>query len=474
MEINIDISKVVTETLESYPSCTHLQKRFEGLLQEHYDKLKSKIEDSSRIGGLSAIIEEYEILLKNHRSEFLQKNWLKINVFSGGTIDEFKAEKEVVLQFLQAVVHWFEKNKDNQGKKTLTKKEIVDRFIETGMKLNADFDSKSAEDQAETLLNRMSIPEQKEIKRLQQVNVIGSDAYFREFEERKAWLKKNISEGEFWTCDIEWTKNEIHKVEKEQSLLSLFDKWRLQLFQSRIYVFTQLLEKLPSGTKYCCPNTLHILQSLAGRFDISSTQIRLFEDFFFQHPYTDLSDGNKYRDGKTGDLDFERLINKVFEFSNLLDGELRDYFFRCFYQDTEYKNRHMVGEADSYILIKKIEERRSSELPLSKPEMNLSKITSINPMPSKSLALYTFYRESQREYASLEGLNRKQIAEQIASENGLSANSFRQDLSAMQNKDKRLVRENIPRIKQVIDFLDEYPKALKYAQDELKILQARH
>lgn len=94
-------------------------------------------------------------------------------------------------------------------------------------------------------------------------------------------------------------------------------------------------------------------------------------------------------------------------------------------------------------------------------------------IPSKTLALFCFYRESQGEYPELEGLNRKQIAEKIAYENNLSPNHFRQDLSAMQDKSKRLVRENIPRIQQAIGMLTDYKKSLKYAQDELQILQVR-
>lgn len=95
-------------------------------------------------------------------------------------------------------------------------------------------------------------------------------------------------------------------------------------------------------------------------------------------------------------------------------------------------------------------------------------------IPSKTLALWCFYRESKGEYPELEGMNRKQIAEKIAKEYGLSSNHFRQDLSAMKSKETRLVRENIPRIHQVIEMLADFPKSLQYAQDELKILQIKN
>jgi len=110
MQVQIDISKIVAETLKIYPSCEHLQGKFEQLLQGHFNVLQSQIEAGIRVDGLSDIKADYEKVLKNHKTNFLLKDWTKFNVFDGGSVDDYKAEREVELHFFQAAFDWFEKN----------------------------------------------------------------------------------------------------------------------------------------------------------------------------------------------------------------------------------------------------------------------------------------------------------------------------------------------------------------------------
>jgi hypothetical protein len=125
----------------------------------------------------------------------------------------------------------------------------------------------------------------------------------------------------------------------------------------------------------------------------------------------------------------------------------------------------------AWILFKYVEALKKLDLPTFSNQYQEHSRTKI---PSKTLALYVFYRESKNEYPELEGMNRKQISEKLADEFGLSANHFRQDLAMMKQKEKRLVRENILRFSAVIELLDNYPNAKKYAEDELKMLENSH
>jgi hypothetical protein len=110
MEIHIDVSKIVADTLKNYPSCEHLQGKFERLLQEYFEDLQSQVELGVRVGGLDEVRADYDRVLKDHKSRFMLKDWTKFNVFNGGTVDEHKAEREVELRFFQAAFDWFEKN----------------------------------------------------------------------------------------------------------------------------------------------------------------------------------------------------------------------------------------------------------------------------------------------------------------------------------------------------------------------------
>lgn len=121
-----------------------------------------------------------------------------------------------------------------------------------------------------------------------------------------------------------------------------------------------IIQKPQIKPKYCCNNTLKIMEGLVTRFDVTQIEVRHFEDFFEDHPYTNLDYGNKYRHETTKDLDFERLLTKIFDFSNLFNDEVKNYFFTCCFEDGERKNSGRIGETDYHILKKKIQERRST------------------------------------------------------------------------------------------------------------------
>ncbi|MFN8302598.1 MAG: hypothetical protein U0U46_08905 [Saprospiraceae bacterium] len=113
-------------------------------------------------------------------------------------------------------------------------------------------------------------------------------------------------------------------------------------------------------SSYCCPHTLQIMQGLVEKFDVSQDEVRIFEEFFSMHPYTNLDMGNAYRDSNTRILDFDKLLDKIFEIASLFEGEIQEYFFACVIEDAEEKSRHR-WDTDLHILKKKIGERRERE-----------------------------------------------------------------------------------------------------------------
>jgi len=245
IKIDIDISKLVTETLKDYPSCNHLQRKFETLLKGHYEVLQNQVENGLRVGGLNVIRSDYENVLTSHETNLLLKDWSKFNVFNGGSVEEHKAEREVDLHFFQAAFDWLDKNISKDG-----------------------------------------------------------------------------------------------------------------------------VEKQSIKGAYCCTETLKILEDLVELDGVGQMEVGIFEDFFVQHPYTNLNEGNVYRDKTTLDLDFEKLLLKVFEVASLLEGDIQDYFFICFCKDAESQNRSGIRKTDYHILIKKVKERRkvaarsASQIPL--------------------------------------------------------------------------------------------------------------
>lgn len=241
MEIYIDISKIVTKTLENYPSCTHLEKQFETVLQGHFEVLQRQLELGLRVGGLRAIMADYEKVLKSHKANFLQKDWSKLNVFGGGTIEDYKAEREVELQFFQSVVDWF-----NKDEKPLSNRQIVDRFISNGNEYIAAIKKMSSKEKVDTKLKTLDETDQSDIAHWQQVNIIGSTAYNEAWEEHNAIQGEHVTESEFLAYDIKWAKKEIAKIEirgdEGKSLAA--DRWQEPLFNLRIRRFNQRLEEL--------------------------------------------------------------------------------------------------------------------------------------------------------------------------------------------------------------------------------------
>ena len=110
MKIDIDVSKIIAETLENYPSCAHLQIEFETLLQGHLDVMQNRLEVGLRVGGMSEIQADYEEVLQNYKTNFLRTDWAKLNAFQK-SVEELKTEREVELQFFQSAVDWFETNR---------------------------------------------------------------------------------------------------------------------------------------------------------------------------------------------------------------------------------------------------------------------------------------------------------------------------------------------------------------------------
>jgi len=104
MEINIDVSKIVAETLKNYPSCAHLQRKVEAIYKEHYEELKISVTESNRLGGLDEMIISYETPFLKDRDNFLKKDWKRLNLTQYQTLDEEKFEREVRIQYFQQVV----------------------------------------------------------------------------------------------------------------------------------------------------------------------------------------------------------------------------------------------------------------------------------------------------------------------------------------------------------------------------------
>ena len=242
MEILIDTSKIIAETLIIYPSIGDRQTKFEHLLNGHFEALQKQFEVGLRVGGLKEVKADYEKVYKNHKAYFLNKDFSKSNVFGGGSVAEYKAEKEVELRFFQTVVEWF---------------------------------------------------------------------------------------------------------------------------NTHLYENGHLKPKIRFS--YCCPDTLKIMQELVENIEVNQTEVTYFEDFFKDHPYTDLKDGNKYRDKTTGDLDFEKLLARIFEFAELFkDEKVRAYFFQKVIEDGLRENHLNDGQTDFQILKNKIEGRLKNSL--QKPE----------------------------------------------------------------------------------------------------------
>lgn len=123
-------------------------------------------------------------------------------------------------------------------------------------------------------------------------------------------------------------------------------------------VLAKVKPKIKSS--YCCPNTEKIMQDLIEKFDVTQDDVRIFEEFFPMHPYTNLDMGNPYRDNDTRILDFDKLLDKIFQVASLFEGEIQEYFFACVVEDAEEKSRHR-WDTDLHILKKKIGERRKME-----------------------------------------------------------------------------------------------------------------
>lgn len=161
----------------------------------------------------------------------------------------------------------------------------------------------------------------------------------------------------------------------------------LAFHQFKAYLTSKLAEidaplpvhKAQIKSGYCCKETLKIMKGLVTRFDVTQTEVRHFEDFFHQHPYTNLDDGNKYRDKTTGDLDFEKLLTKIFDFASLFDTAIQDYFFTCYLEDAEEQCRNKTCEPDFYILKKKIEARRKTATDKMPESTNPKKSAALPP-----------------------------------------------------------------------------------------------
>lgn len=331
MEIDIDLSKIVTGTLSNYPSCTHLQSKFEVLLQNHFAEFKSYILDSIRIKGIHEMKADYEKIVKSHKTHFMQKDWSKFNVLGGGTVEEYKAEREVELHFFQTVLGWITEHFDKDGN-----------------------------------------------------------------------LKPTIKPG------------------------------------------------------YCCPATLKIMEELVRQYEVTQIEVRLFEDFFTLHQFTNLDLGNQYRDKTTEFLDFERLTEKIFQVGNLFEREVQDYFFACYFEDGERENMNRHGETDFYILKKKIEMRRKS---------NHQKPTQI------ALALSYFYQHESGELPMFTTTGKTKTAEieEIADKHKVGAKNFEMAYNRISKRQSiRLSAAKISDFVNAIQLLSNSPEARRLAIEELE------
>jgi hypothetical protein len=135
------------------------------------------------------------------------------------------------------------------------------------------------------------------------------------------------------------------------------------------------MDKVTLKEKYCCPEVTEIMRDLVGKFNGSREDLVQFEKFFEKHMYTNLDAWNRFYNKETWEIDIELLLDKVFETAALFSPAIQDYFFACFDKDAKRTNANRRGEADYYILRKKIEERRqnSNMQGQAKPEKALPK-----------------------------------------------------------------------------------------------------
>lgn len=98
--------------------------------------------------------------------------------------------------------------------------------------------------------------------------------------------------------------------------------------------------------EYCCPSTTRIMKTLVQEFDVTQAQVRIFENFFHLHPYTNLDLGNPFRNKETMELDFEKLLLKIFQVADLFENEIKDYFIASVLADGEQENIGGFKEID--------------------------------------------------------------------------------------------------------------------------------
>ncbi len=160
------------------------------------------------------------------------------------------------------------------------------------------------------------------------------------------------------------------------------------------------------------------------------------------------------------------LLDEAFEISSSFDNpKLGNYFLEAMYGEVERVNAK--ERAADFLVFKRQFTARLAQQKAATPSAGGQAIH------QKTLALYCFYREAKEGLPEMKGKSRKEIAAYFANQHGLSAGKFRQVLSAMKDKEKRLTRENIPHMESALFLLDGYPKAKEYAEDELKTLKNR-
>lgn len=172
------------------------------------------------------------------------------------------------------------------------------------------------------------------------------------------------------------------------------------------------IQKAQIKQRYCCFDTDKIMEGLVRNYEVTQIEVRHFEDFFNSHPYTNLDWGNLYRDETTKDLDFEKLLTKIFDVSSLFNDEVQDYFFTCFLMDAEIQNTRRIGETDFYILKKRIEERRNVSKSTTKKKKKESKKE--DALPDLESALVA----PERLPALFEWLSKKQGEKEWFDKNG--------------------------------------------------------
>ena len=126
----------------------------------------------------------------------------------------------------------------------------------------------------------------------------------------------------------------------------------------------------------CCPRTDAILQRA---IDIGASEevLRMFKDFFNQHPNSDLKVYTRAR--KKGDGSFERLLAKALEDADQFEGKAKELLYECFVEDLAGRRdgeNKRNNETLYAILVGKIEEHRrnSNAQGQARPEKVLPKM----------------------------------------------------------------------------------------------------